>query len=85
MFIQPKTETDTKTNLKNIPLFACHADGYVRIWDHTNGQLIQETDGQNGYEEGMSCMAVNPEATLLFVGGSKGSIRVYSTILLLFI
>ena len=66
-------------NPKNVPLVSCHADGHVRIWDHHTGTMEQEFDGRNGSDEGMTCMTTDPEATLLIVGGSKGSVRVSAT------
>ncbi|KAJ3037384.1 WD40 repeat domain 95 [Rhizophlyctis rosea] len=58
-----------------IPLLSCHADGCMRFWDVYDGAMMHEFNCQAVEDEGLSTMSINPEGTVLLVGGSKGHVR----------
>ncbi|KAJ3065105.1 WD40 repeat domain 95 [Podochytrium sp. JEL0797] len=60
-----------------IPLISCHADGYLRFWDIYEGCMVYEMNCQITEDEGLGTMALNPDSTLLLLGGSRGHIRVF--------
>ncbi|KAI8911806.1 WD40-repeat-containing domain protein [Gorgonomyces haynaldii] len=65
------------TSTSKIPLFSCHADGCVRVWDVNNGRMMNEYNLQTVQEEGMSTMSCDAECKILLVGGSKGHIYMF--------
>ncbi|KAJ3083935.1 WD repeat-containing protein 49, partial [Rhizoclosmatium hyalinum] len=60
-----------------IPLISCHADGYLRFWDIYEGCMVYEMNCQITEDEGLGAMALNPDNTLLMLGGSRGHIRIF--------
>ncbi|KAI9352022.1 WD40-repeat-containing domain protein [Obelidium mucronatum] len=60
-----------------IPLISCHADGYLRFWDIYEGCMVYEMNCQITEDEGLGTMALNPDNTLLMLGGSRGHIRIF--------
>ncbi|KAJ3204740.1 WD40 repeat domain 95 [Entophlyctis luteolus] len=60
-----------------IPLISCHADGYLRFWDIYDGIMVYEMNCQITEDEGLGTMALNPDSTMLMLGGSRGHLRVF--------
>jgi WD40 repeat protein len=59
------------------PLLSAHSDGFIRIWDAYEGQLMQEISCEMPEGEGLTCISANTFGTALVVGGSQGHVRVF--------
>lgn len=56
-------------------LLSCHADGNLRLWEAFSGKLVYEVNLQAVAEEGLSCLTLSKDASVLIVGGSHGHLR----------
>ncbi len=63
---------------------SCHADGNIRFWDLNTGKPFSEINLQLTPEEGLTCMDLNNDHSLIAVSGSKGHMRVSFIFLILF-
>ncbi|KAI9204974.1 WD40-repeat-containing domain protein [Polychytrium aggregatum] len=68
---------DDESEKSKAPLVSCHSDGCLRFWDALEGKMICEMNCQSYENEGLTSMALNPEVTILFVGGSFGHVRIF--------
>lgn len=58
------------------PLLSCHVDGVIRLWNAFEGKMLVEHDVQMLVDEGLTCLAINQDGSLVLIGGCFGHVRI---------
>ena len=58
------------------PLVSCHSDGFFRLWNAMEGEMIVEFDCQTVVDEGLTTMAANTKYNQIIIGGCFGHVRI---------
>lgn len=78
MFLKTKDE-ESEIPKRKVPLVSIHGDGFIRLWDVYDGSMVLEKQLCDPEFENLTCLSLDNDANMLFIGDSSGNVRVIDT------